>query len=105
MDLRRKLSFFFALTAIASVIVTVAFQMVMPGVGGAILLALLVAAGLAAAFGYLCGRSLSSALDGLRSVIQRLTKWDTTGDVPHVARRDEVGALAKALEAFQADLE
>ena len=103
MDLRRKLSFFFALTAIASVIVTVAFQMVMPGVGGAILLALLVAAGLAAAFGYLCGRSLSSALDGLRSVIQRLTKWDTTGDVPHVARRDEVGALAKALEAFQAD--
>jgi len=103
MDLRKKLSFCFALTAMASVIVTVACQMVMPGVGGAILLALFVAAGLAAGFGYLCGRSLASALDGLRSVILRLTKWETAGDVPHVARRDEVGALAKALEAFQAD--
>jgi methyl-accepting chemotaxis protein len=39
----------------------------------------------------------------LNHVILRFIKWDMDGAVPHAARTDEVGEIAKALKAFQAD--
>ena len=39
----------------------------------------------------------------LNNVILRFIKWDMDGMVPHAARADEVGDIAKALKAFQSD--
>jgi methyl-accepting chemotaxis protein len=39
----------------------------------------------------------------LQLVIRRFIKWDMDGEVPHAARADEVGDIAKALKAFQTD--
>lgn len=103
MDLSKKFALYLGLTAVAAVVVTISFQLTMPGAGGAILLALLVATGLAAGVGYLYGRSLAASLNDLNAVISRLTKWEMDGEVPHTGRGDEIGLLAKALSAFQAD--
>ncbi|MEM8643373.1 MAG: methyl-accepting chemotaxis protein [Pseudomonadota bacterium] len=103
MDLRKKCSLYFAATAFAAVVVTIAFQLLMPGAGGAILLAPLFATALGACFGYVFGRSLSSLLHDLKVVIVRLTKWQTDGEVPHTGRRDAIGGLAIALDVFQTD--
>lgn len=56
-----------------------------------------------AGFGYMFGGTLGTALNDLTNVILRFIKWDMDGSVPHVARADEVGNIAKALKAFQAD--
>ena len=103
MDLSKKFALCFGATALAAVVVTIAFQMVIPGIGAAIALALLAATVLGAGFGFLYGRSMTRALEDLNAVIERLTKWETGGDVPHTGRQDEIGVMAKALKAFQAD--
>ena len=36
-------------------------------------------------------------------MILRFIKWDMDGVVPHAARADELGEIAKSLKAFQAD--
>jgi methyl-accepting chemotaxis protein len=103
MDLSKKFAFYFGATALVAVAVTIVCQMALTSVGGAILIALLVAPILGACAGYFFGRSLSRAVRDLRAVIERLTRWDTAGDVPHTARRDELGVLANALQTFQDD--
>jgi len=54
-----------------------------------------------------CGNNFARTATGrrnnLRAVIERLTKWDTAGEVPHTAGRDELGVLANALQTFQDD--
>jgi methyl-accepting chemotaxis protein len=103
MDLSKKFAFYFGATALVAVAVTIVCQMALTSVGGAILIALLVAPILGACAGYFFGRSLSRAVRDLRAVIERLTRWDTAGEVPHTARRDELGVLANALQTFQDD--
>ncbi|MEJ2518023.1 MAG: methyl-accepting chemotaxis protein, partial [Methyloceanibacter sp.] len=103
MDLSKKFAFYFGATALVAVAVTIVCQMALTSVGGAILIALLVAPILGACAGYFFGRSLPRAVRDLRAVIERLTRWDTAGDVPHTARRDELGVLANALQTFQDD--
>jgi methyl-accepting chemotaxis protein len=103
MDLSKKFAFYFGATALVAVAVKIVCQMALTSVGGAILIALLVAPILGACAGYFFGRSLSRAVRDLRAVIERLTRWDTAGEVPHTARRDELGGLANALQTFQDD--
>ncbi len=103
MDLSKKFAFYFGATALVAVAVTIVCQMALTSVGGAILIALLVAPILGACVGYFFGRSLSRAVRDLRAVIERLTRWDTAGEVPHTARRDELGVLANALQTFHDD--
>ena len=47
--------------------------------------------------------TIAGALTDLQLVIRRFIKWDMDGEVPHAARADEVGDIAKALKAFQTD--
>jgi methyl-accepting chemotaxis protein len=103
MVLRLKVTLAFAATALMAVLVSFVLQQLIPNAGAAALLALVVAVGLGAAFGYFWGGGLSKALSDLSSVILRFTKWDMDGVVPHAARSDEVGGIAKALKTFQAD--
>ncbi|MEM7192455.1 MAG: methyl-accepting chemotaxis protein [Pseudomonadota bacterium] len=103
MNFGKKLALLFGLTAFLAVILTVALQLILPAVGGAIIVALLTSTGLAAAFGYYYGRTISGSLEDLGRAIARLTRWETGGDVLHVERDDELGALARALKAFQDD--
>ncbi len=49
------------------------------------------------------GGAIARALLDLNNVILRFIKWDMDGTVPHAARVDEVGDIAKALKAFQSD--
>ena len=67
------------------------YDVVMMWVNFAILLALLVATTLGGGFGFFYGRPMTSALKDLNGVIERLTKWETAGDVPHLGRQDEIG--------------
>jgi hypothetical protein len=55
-NLSKKIALYFGLTAVAAVVMTIAFQMPVPGAGGAMLLALFDAAAIAAGVGYLYGR-------------------------------------------------
>ena len=69
----------------------------------AALLSLIVAGALAAGVGYVFGGTTAQSLTDLNNVILRFIKWDMEGVVPHAARADEVGDIAKALKAFQSD--
>jgi len=64
---------------------------------------MIIAAALAAGIGYMFGGIVAQALADLNGVILRFTKWDMDGIVPHAARPDEIGDIAKALKTFQAD--
>jgi methyl-accepting chemotaxis protein len=77
------------------------FALPEPLVAGTLAAAL--AAALVGAVGYLFAGSLAHALSDLHGVIHRFIKWDMDGLVPHASRHDEVGDIAKALKAFQAD--
>jgi hypothetical protein len=66
-------------------------------------LSMILAGALGAGFGYVFGGTTAQALSDLNGVILRFIKWDMDGVVPHAARSDEVGDIAKALKAFQSD--
>jgi methyl-accepting chemotaxis protein len=99
MVMRLKITLAFAATALAAVIISFVLQAAIQKTGPAILLALILAGG----FGYFFGGALGRALGDLNNVILRFTKWDMDGVVPRATRSDEVGGIAKALKAFQAD--
>ena len=102
MALRLKITLAFAATAMMAVVVSFALAFMIPGSALAALIALIIAGGPGAGFGYMFGGTLGTALNDLTNVILRFIKWDMDGSVPHVARADEVGNIAKALKAFHA---
>ena len=103
MVLRLKIMLAFVATAVMAVVVSFALAAMVPATLLAALLAMIVAGALAAGFGYMFGGATAQALSDLNNVILRFTKWDMDGIVPHAARADEVGDIAKALKAFQND--
>ena len=103
MVLRLKIMLAFAATAVMAVVVSFALAAMVPATLLAALLSMIVAGALAAGFGYVLGGATAQALSDLNNVILRFTKWDMDGIVPHAARADEVGDIAKALKAFQND--
>ena len=103
MVLRLKIMLAFAATAVMAVVVSFALAAMVPATFLAALLSMIIAGALAAGFGYVFGGATAQALADLNNVILRFTKWDMEGIVPHVARADEVGDIAKALKAFQND--
>lgn len=103
MVLRLKITLAFIATALLAVVVSFVLQALIPNSGPALLLALLIAGGLGAGIGHFSGGLLAGALRDLNNVILRFTKWDMDGAVPHTARTDEIGGIAKALTAFQSD--
>ena len=62
--------------------------------GGAILAVTLLAA-------WLVNRDITASVGGLRASLQRLAGGDLAGDIPGVARRDELGSMAAALCVLQ----
>ena len=103
MVLRLKIMLAYAATALMAVIVSFALLAMFDSPGLAAILALIIAMGLGAGYGYYSGGALTQALKDLNGVILRFTKWDMDGEVPHAKRSDEVGGIAKALKAFQVD--
>ena len=93
----------FAATALMAVVVSFVLAAMVQSTVLAALLSLIVAAALAAGMGYVFGGATAQALTDLNNVILRFIKWDMEGVVPHAARADEVGEIAKSLKAFQAD--
>ena len=49
----------------------------------------------------LIGRSITRPLATIATLTERVASGDSAFDVPHTARKDEVGALAKALRVFK----
>jgi methyl-accepting chemotaxis protein len=103
MVLRLKITLAFAATAVMAVIVSFALASMVQATVLAALLSMVIAGALAAGFGYVFGGAVAQALTDLNLVILRFIKWDMEGIVPHAARADEVGDIAKALKAFQSD--
>ena len=103
MALRSKLTLAFAATAVLAVLLSLLVSAAISGAGAAAFVAMVLAAAMGAAIGYSLGGSVAQSLSDLSAVILRFVKWDMDGVVPHVSRTDEVGAIAKALKAFQAD--
>jgi methyl-accepting chemotaxis protein len=66
---------------------------------------LLVAVGVTIAFGIaislLIARSIARPIIAITGTMSRLAAGDTTVSIPALARRDEVGRIAKAVEVFQ----
>lgn len=67
-------------------------------------LALLVLLG-AFAFSFWTGRSVSRGLSHLNGVMGQLADGNLNVEVPHSVRKDEVGAMARAVEIFKAGLQ
>jgi methyl-accepting chemotaxis protein len=103
MVLRLRVTLAFTATALMAVIVSFVLQAMIPGTLVAALLAMVIAGALAARFGQMFGGALAQSLSELNSVILRFIKWDMEGMVPHAARADEVGKIARALKTFQSD--
>lgn len=65
----------------------------------------MIAAALAAAISIalivLIGRALSTALANLSGVMGRVANGETDAAIPSLERRDEIGAMARALQVFQ----
>ncbi|MEK9969890.1 MAG: cache domain-containing protein, partial [Ferrovibrio sp.] len=51
--------------------------------------------------GFMLARSVANPLKQLTGAIDRLAKRDWTTDVPHTAKRDEIGAIARAVGVFK----
>ena len=100
MVLRLKITLTFVVTALMAVIVAFALASIVPSKALAVILALAIAGAGAAALGYAFGGTIAQALTDLNNVILRFIKWDMEGVVPHAARADEVGEIAKSLKAF-----
>jgi methyl-accepting chemotaxis protein len=103
MVLRMKITLAMVAIALMAVVVSFVVAVTVPATLLAALLAMLIAGGIAAGFGYVFGGGIAQSLADLNGVILRFIKWDMEGVVPHAARSDEVGEIAKALKAFQAD--
>jgi methyl-accepting chemotaxis protein len=103
MVLRLRITFAFVATALMAVVVSFVLGAMVAAPLLAALLAMTVSGGIAAVFGYVFGGATAQALADLNNVILRFIKWDMDGVVPHAARADEIGDIAKALKAFQAD--
>ncbi len=56
---------------------------------------------LAAPFALLAGRRLASPLRAIGVAMERISGGDTSAEVPALGRRDEIGAMSKALEVFR----
>ena len=65
--------------------------------------ALALVLGLAAAF-WIIATQVQRPLDRLRATMRALAAAHLDGAVPFTARRDEIGEMARAIEAFRADL-
>jgi hypothetical protein len=83
MGLRLKTCWPSPLTALMAVIVSFVLQAVIPSMGAAALLALIITGGIAAGVGYFAGGALARTLTDLNNVILRFIKWDMDGVVPH----------------------
>lgn len=103
MVLRLKMTLAFTATALMAVVVSYVLAAMVQSTVLAALLSLIVAGALGAGIGYVFGGTTAQALSHLNNVILRFIKWDMEGVVPHAARADEVGDIAKALKAFQSD--
>jgi methyl-accepting chemotaxis protein len=66
-------------------------------VAGAVLLVLLPAM-------LLVIRSVVGPVRGIEAAMLRLADGDTAGDIPHTAKRDEIGAMARAVKIFKEKL-
>lgn len=103
MLLRLRITLVFILTALIAVVMSFLVAAMVPATSLAVLLSMLAAGGTAAVIGYWFGGATAQALTDLCNVVLRFTKWDMEGVVPHAARADEIGEIAKALKTFQAD--
>ena len=103
MQLRLKIALAFVATAFLAVATSFVLRAVIPSPAIDFVLSLLICCGLAAVFGYAFGGAVAGGLSDLNNVILRFIKWDMDGAVPHVARKDEIGDVARALKAFQSD--
>ena len=103
MQLRLKIALAFVATAFLAVAISFALRAVIPSPSIDFVLSLLICCGLAAIFGYSFGGAVAGGLSDLNNVILRFIKSDMDGAVPHVARKDEIGDIARALKAFQSD--
>ncbi|WP_133251597.1 methyl-accepting chemotaxis protein [Zavarzinia aquatilis] len=65
------------------------------------ILAVATAAAVTIGAGFLTGRSLSSPLRGMERAMAGLAAGDLEAEVPSLGRRDEIGAMAKAVEVFK----
>jgi len=54
---------------------------------------------------WLTGRAVLRPLNGMTDAMERLAAGDTTAEVPSLGRRDEVGAMAKAVQVFKENAE
>jgi methyl-accepting chemotaxis protein len=52
-------------------------------------------------FSWLIGRSITTPLDGLASVMKRLAGGDTSGRIPATDKNDELGAMARTVIVFR----
>lgn len=50
---------------------------------------------------WILARAIGTPITRMTGVMQRLASGDNTVDVPHTTRRDEVGAMAKAVQVFK----
>jgi methyl-accepting chemotaxis protein len=66
----------------------------MLGLGGAVLLASLVIA-------WLLGRSIARPVQGMTAAMTRLAAGELDTAIPHIAARDEIGAMARAVQVFK----
>ncbi|MFZ2872643.1 HAMP domain-containing protein, partial [Zavarzinia sp.] len=65
------------------------------------ILAIVAAAVITIGAGFLTGRGLSSPLRGMERAMAGLAAGDMDTQVPSLGRRDEIGAMAKAVEVFK----
>ena len=103
MTLRLKLLLAFVAASLFGVLLSFAAMAAMPEPLLAGLVAAVFSAVVAGGIGYVLANNLAHALTDLQAVIDRFIKWDMDGLVPHAVRKDEVGDIARALKAFQAD--
>jgi hypothetical protein len=86
MTLRWKLMLALVGASLLGVLVSFGVMAVLPDLPLAVMLAVVLSAGLAAALGYGFANSIARALNDLQLVIHRFIKWDMDGLVPHECR-------------------
>jgi len=69
-----------------------------------VIVALCIAVGVALALGYFTVATTATPIRRLTAVMGRLSSRDLSADVPDAVRRDEVGAMARAVEVFKRGL-
>jgi methyl-accepting chemotaxis protein len=70
-------------------------------VAGVVLLSVVCAAGLAVLLGWLLTRGIAAPLRRMTSAMDRLAKGDHTTAIEGGTRRDEIGAMARAVQVFK----